>query len=75
MNLRIMKPLMTIKGIRALTGLSQSKFAGRYGIPVRTLQGWEAGKKVPDYVLVLLDRVVHEDEQALHKKTVDMPNQ
>ena len=66
---------MNIKDIRTLTGLSQSKFAERYGIPVRTLQGWEAGKKVPDYVLVLLDRVVHEDEQALHKKTVDMPKQ
>ena len=54
---------MTIKGIRALTGLSQSKFAERYGIPVRTLQGWELGKKVPDYVLLLLERVVREDEQ------------
>ena len=52
---------MTIKEIRILTGLSQSKFAERYGIPVRTLQGWEAGKKVPGYVLTLLENSVRSD--------------
>lgn len=54
---------MSIKEIRALTGLSQSKFAERYGISVRTLQGWESGKKCPEYFLNLLERVVREDEQ------------
>ena len=52
---------MNIKDIRSLTGLSQSKFADRYGIPVRTLQGWEAGKKVPGYVLSLLESAVRQD--------------
>jgi len=52
---------MTIKEIRNLTGLSQSKFADQYGIPVRTLQGWEAGKKVPPYILHLIERVVKID--------------
>lgn len=56
---------MKIKEIRALTGLSQKKFAERYGIPVRSLQGWEAGKKVPDYFLALLERVVREDEKIV----------
>ena len=52
---------MNIKDIRSLTGLSQGKFADRYGIPVRTLQGWEAGKKVPPYVLTLLENAVRQD--------------
>lgn len=52
---------MNIKEIRELTGLSQSKFAEQYGIPVRTLQGWEAGKKVPPHILHLIERVVKID--------------
>ncbi|MBQ3405672.1 MAG: helix-turn-helix domain-containing protein [Lachnospiraceae bacterium] len=53
---------MTIEEIRAMTGLSQGKFANRYGIPVRTLQNWEIGeRKPPDYVLRLLLRCVEED--------------
>lgn len=56
-----------IKLLRSRTGLSQSQFATRYGISVRTLQGWEAGKKPPKYVLFLLERCVSED----FKKDVD----
>lgn len=42
---------MDIKDIRQTTGLSQSKFAEHFGIPVRTLQQWEQGKSSPpDYV-------------------------
>lgn len=53
---------MTIEEIRSMTGLSQGKFANRYGIPVRTLQNWEIGeRKPPDYVLRLLLRCVEED--------------
>ena len=52
---------MTIKEIRNKTGLSQSQFASKYNIPVRTLQGWEIGKHVPEYVVQLLNRCVDED--------------
>jgi len=34
---------MTIKEIRASTGLSQQKFCDALGIPRRTLQDWEYG--------------------------------
>ena len=54
-----------IKEIRALTGLSQTKFGDRYQIPMRTIQDWEAGKRVPpEYVVTLLERVVKEDYQT-----------
>ncbi len=32
---------------RQKTGLSQSQFAGLLGVSVRTLQGWEQGRKQP----------------------------
>lgn len=53
---------MTIQELRQITGLSQSKFAKQYGIPVRTSQEWEQGKrKPPGYVLELLEFKVRED--------------
>ena len=56
---------MTIKEIRTLTGLSQTKFGNLYGIPLRTIQDWEAGaRKPPEYVVALLERVVKEDFDA-----------
>jgi DNA-binding transcriptional regulator YiaG len=37
------------------TGMTQKAFAEYFGIPVRTLQDWIAGKrKMPDYLLRLM---------------------
>lgn len=33
---------------RVATGLSQSAFAARYGIPVASLRDWEQGRRLPD---------------------------
>jgi putative transcriptional regulator len=53
---------MTIKEMRTMLGLSQQAFGDKYGIPFRTIQNWEAGRrKCPDYVLNLLERAVLED--------------
>lgn len=53
---------MTIKEIRAMTGLSAQKFGDKYGIPLRTIQHWEGeDRKAPEYVCKLLERVVKED--------------
>ena len=54
----------TIKSIRTATGLSQRKFAEKYGIPRRTLEDWESGAHhCPDYVVRLLARVAFEDDE------------
>ena len=55
--------LPSIKEIRSFTGLSQSKFAAKYGgIPVKTLQNWEIGRtKPPDYVISLIWCVVQNE--------------
>lgn len=53
---------MTIREIRAMTGLSAQKFGDKYDIPMRTIQNWEGGqRKAPEYVCKLLERVVKED--------------
>ena len=41
-----------IKELRKKTGLSQSKFAAKFEIPVRTLQQWEQGISAPPEYLV-----------------------
>lgn len=46
---------LTIRDIRAHTGLSQAAFSTRYCIPVRTLEDWERGvRSCPDYLRLLL---------------------
>lgn len=50
---------ITIKELRESTGLSQSKFAEKYHIPVGTLQHWEQGvRKPPEYVVYLLNCLI-----------------
>lgn len=56
---------MNVKDLRKLTGLSQTKFAERYGIPINTLHNWEQDiRKPPEYVLNLLERCVREDVES-----------
>lgn len=51
--------------IRAILGISRAEFSRRYGIPIRTLEGWDAGVRQPsEWVLKLLERVVREDADA-----------
>lgn len=46
---------MTIREFRILVGLTQKEFSNRYGIPVRTLQDWETGRRTPpEYLPPLL---------------------
>ena len=50
---------MTILELRQKTGLSQSQFAKRVHLNVRTVQTWEQGtRKTPDYVIWLIARVI-----------------
>ena len=54
---------MTILELRQKTGLSQSQFAKRFHLNVRTVQTWEQGtRKTPDYVIWLLTRVIELEE-------------
>lgn len=53
---------MTSKEIRELSGLSRTDFSKKYNIPLRTLENWDSGTRVPpDYILELLERAVRID--------------
>lgn len=46
---------MTVKQLRALTGMTQQAFAEYFKIPHRTIQNWEGGqRKCPDYLSSLI---------------------
>ena len=63
LNLRKVNKTTVLKGdnmkdFRLSTGLSQSKFAEYFGLPIRTLQEWEQGRRnPPEYLLELLKRI------------------
>lgn len=51
------KAMREIKEIRKKTGLTQKAFGKKYGIPERTIQDWETGKRKPaDYVIRMLSQ-------------------
>ena len=53
---------MTVKELRSITGLSQSKFAKKYKFTDSSLRSWEQGQRnTPKCILYLLERCVRED--------------
>ena len=60
-----------IKELRKKTGLSQSKFSAKLGIPVRTLQQWEQGISAPpEYVVRMMAYIMllEENRQIKHEE-------
>lgn len=54
---------MDIKDILADYGLTMTELSRLYGIPYRTIQDWNSGKrKAPDYVLTMLNRCLKQDK-------------
>ena len=54
---------MTIKEICEKHGLSQTALAKRFGIPLRTVQDWHAGRRVPpDYVVSMMVEILEKSE-------------
>lgn len=52
----------SVAELRAMTGLTQTKFAAWYSIPPRTVQNWESGaSNAPEYVRLMLVRLVRQD--------------
>ena len=47
---------MTIKDMREASGMTQKAFSEFFGIPKRTIENWEGGKReCPEYLLDLIE--------------------
>ena len=63
---------MSIREIRELIGDTQSEFALRYNIPLRTIQNWETGTRKPaKYILDFLKQATKRN--LINKKTFVIP--
>jgi putative transcriptional regulator len=50
---------MTVKELRKRTGLSQSKFANKFGMPPINISHWEQEvRKPPEYVTYMMKRIL-----------------
>ena len=61
-----------LQSLRKQTGLSQSKFAEKYQISVRTLQQWEQGvSSPPDHTVKMLRRLMAYDDLLVKQFSLD----
>ena len=59
----------TIKELRESTGMSRKDFSEHTGIPVRTLEDWEAGRRTPpDYLPRLIAYQLKFEEKVARKE-------
>lgn len=55
--------MKNIKEVRMDTGLSQSKFAAKFGIPVGTLQAWEQRRQDPPvYIISMIETILNSEK-------------
>ena len=48
-----------LKELRKELGLSQAKFAEKFGIPLRTIQDWEYGRReVRSYIVNMMHKII-----------------
>jgi putative transcriptional regulator len=59
-----------IRALRHRLKLSQSGFARRFGINLRTLQEWEQGRRAPDQIARSYLRVINADPGAVTRALV-----
>ena len=55
---------MTIKELCIEYGMKQTELARRFGIPIRTVQDWFSGKRVPpEYVINMMIEILKYDTE------------
>ncbi len=63
-------PMLTperVKAIRKAVAKSPREFSRRFGIPARTLEGWEQGRRRPDPAATVLLRVIEHNPRAVEE--------
>ena len=63
--------IQKLKEIREMAGMNRTQFSEYIGIPRRTLEEWEGGRrKAPDYVINLINYKVYM-EKLIREGTID----
>ncbi len=63
-------PAARVKHIRKSVAKSPREFARRFGVPARTVEGWEQGKKV-DFAARILLTVIEREPEAVERALAD----
>jgi putative transcriptional regulator len=63
----VVRTPVDVKAIRERTGLSQSGFAEKFGIPAPTLRAWEQGQRAPERAAALYLHVIDKERQAVER--------
>lgn len=70
-NEEIKKQIEILKQIRKIIGMNRTQFSEYMGIPRRTLEDWESGRrKAPEYVLRLINYKI-KMEHFMRKQGID----
>ena len=56
-----------VKAIRKSVAKTTREFSRRFGIPVRTLEGWEQGRRQPDPAASVLLRVIEQNPKVVEE--------
>lgn len=60
-------PPARVKAIRKAVAKSPKDFEARFGVPARTLEGWEQGRRAPDPTARVLLTVIAENPAAVEQ--------
>ena len=61
-----------IRALRAETGLNRKQFAEHFGIPLRTVEEWEAGRrKPPEYIPRLIKYQIMYEQKFNRKNNAE----
>lgn len=64
--------IMEVKELRMQTGLSQSKFAKMFDVPVATLKDWEQERRTPPvYVINMMRTILEYKGMLIHPSFVE----
>lgn len=59
-----------VRRTRAGTGLSQSRFAARYGFSAAAVRDWEQGRRTPEASTLCYLRVIEHEPQAVDRALI-----
>jgi putative transcriptional regulator len=60
-------PAIDVKAMRGRMKLTQDEFAQTFGLPKRTVQDWEQGRRIPDGAAQVLLKVIEKEPAAVRR--------